>query len=89
MPGKKGLFSSRSIFIQPTISAEQLKKTKLSEEFDYEKFRKLYGESAIILFAIDEAKHLTIAAVEDALIPKNGQTVIALVDRKEENVQEE
>jgi len=41
------------------------------------------------LFAIDEAKHLTIASVEDALIPKNGQTVIALVDRKEENVQEE
>jgi len=61
-------------------SGAKIKTTKLSEEFDIDAFREKHGESALILFLIDDRKKLTVCTTdrESAFAP--GQTVIALVD---------
>jgi len=57
----------------------QLKKTSLSEEFTWEDFVARYGESATILFVVDEAGRLAIPTVAVPLAPGPGQTIIALI----------
>ena len=60
-------------------SGFQLKKTRLSQEFTLEDFFARYGESATVLFVIDEAGRLAIPTVAVPLKPKPGQTIIGLV----------
>jgi hypothetical protein len=62
----------------------RLKTTTLSEEFDYDAFRELYGESAAPLFVL-EGKTLRVATGRDSLSPKPGHTVIALVEAPRES----
>jgi CPA1 family monovalent cation:H+ antiporter len=57
-----------------------VKKTKISDEFTYEDFNARYGESALLLFVINEARQLLISPAEEPLKPRPGQTIIALVD---------
>jgi hypothetical protein len=57
-----------------------VKKTQLTEEFSYEDFQDLYGESAVLCFIGDEAKRLEVCTAEKPPAPKSGQTVVALVD---------
>ncbi len=59
---------------------DQIKATKLTDEFTYEDFRLRYGDSAIVLFVIDEAKKLKIGTVEESAVPKAGETIVALVE---------
>ncbi len=56
----------------------QLKTTSITAEFTYEDYVTQYGESATILFLIDEQSKLQIAS-SDPLDPKPGETVISLV----------
>ncbi len=56
------------------------KTTKLSEEFGYEDFLKLHGESTLPLFLIDEHGRLRVMTVDNAPEPKAGLTLIALID---------
>ena len=58
----------------------QIKATKLTGEFTYEDFRSRYGVSAIPLFVIDEARKLVVCTIEAAIVPKAGQSIIALVE---------
>ncbi|MDP6467106.1 MAG: sodium:proton antiporter [Pirellulaceae bacterium] len=58
----------------------QLKKTRLSEEFTLDDFVARYGESATILFVMDEVGRLTIPTVAVPLKPQPGQTIIGLID---------
>jgi CPA1 family monovalent cation:H+ antiporter len=60
-------------------SGAQIKKTKLTDEFSYQDFRARYGEPAIVLFVIDEAKKLRICTAAQTVAPKAGQTIVALV----------
>jgi len=80
----------RTLFDQP-ITTEQLedrfaagatiKKTMLSNDFTIEDFRDRYGESALLLFCLDESgKKLTIATDEKDMLPRPGQKLVALVD---------
>jgi hypothetical protein len=57
-----------------------IKKTKLSNEFDFQAFQELYGESAILLFVIDENRKLIICTADHSAEPKPGQTVVAAVE---------
>jgi hypothetical protein len=59
----------------------EIKRTQLTESFAYSNFREVYGESAIILFVIEE-KRLTICSAEMTSEPKAGSTIIALVQSK-------
>jgi CPA1 family monovalent cation:H+ antiporter len=62
------------------VRGNQIKSTKLTDEFTYEDFQQRYGDSAIALFVIDEASQLEICTVEAPVVPKAGQTIIALVE---------
>jgi hypothetical protein len=57
-----------------------IKRTPLTEEFDFEAFRARYGESAIPLFAIRESGGVVVVTVLDPPALKPGQTLISLVD---------
>ncbi len=57
----------------------QLKRTNLTEEFTFEHFQEKHGDSAVVLFLIDDSGQLTIRTDEDAEDPAPGQSVIALV----------
>jgi hypothetical protein len=57
-----------------------IKKTTLTEAFDYNAFRDRYGESAVPLFVIPSAGKLTVVTARDAPEPQPGQTLISLVD---------
>jgi len=62
-----------------------VKTTGLSDEFDYDAFRRHYGDSAIALMVIEENGTLTLGAEDQPLAPRPGQTLIALVDPVEED----
>lgn len=56
-----------------------VKATPLTDEFSFERFRELYGPSAVVLFAIDDSDRLTIMTADREHSFRSGQTVIALV----------
>ncbi|MEM8944282.1 MAG: sodium:proton antiporter [Planctomycetota bacterium] len=79
----------RTLFDKPT-TIEQLedrfeagatiKKTMISADFTFDDFLARYGESALVLFSLDENGKLTIATDEKDMIPKPGQKLVALVN---------
>ena len=82
LTGRK-LFSLNSTYPKLTQrfqNGAKIKKTLLTEEFSYQDFLDLYGETATPLMVIDDSKKLKICTEEDDNTPKNGQTLISLVD---------
>lgn len=65
---------------QRLLGGQQVKCTKLTDTYDYEAFRSMYGESALVLFVIDESRQLQIVTGEAEPTPKPEQTIVALVD---------
>lgn len=61
-----------------------IKTTKLTQEFDYDAFRKLYGEEAIPLFTIAQNGNLVVFTKDSPPTPRPGQTLISLVDSVDE-----
>ncbi len=57
-----------------------IKKTRLTQEFDFAAFRRLHGDTAIPLFLIRESGQLAPFTVTDPPTPKPGTTLISLVD---------
>lgn len=57
-----------------------IKTTKLTQEFDYDAFRKLYGEEAIPLFTIAQNGNLVVFTKDSPPTPRPGQTLISLVN---------
>lgn len=57
-----------------------IKKTQISEKFDFAAFKSLYGEKALPLFIVTEDKKLQIFTADKELVPKPGQTLISLVE---------
>ncbi len=56
-----------------------VKATKLTDSFDYQAFRAMYGESAIPLFVITEKGALNVVTADQPIEPAPGQTLISLV----------
>jgi Trk K+ transport system NAD-binding subunit len=80
------LFSKEATFDQLEKrfhDGQQIKKTVLTEEFTFEHFRERYGESALIVFVVDENDRLQIRTAGDTTVPKPDQKVIALVHEVE------
>jgi NhaP-type Na+/H+ or K+/H+ antiporter len=61
-----------------------IKKTAISDEFTFAHFRERYGESALVLFVVDENGKLHIRTAGDDSTPRAGLKVIALVEKFEE-----
>lgn len=57
-----------------------VKATTLTNEFEYQAFRDLYGKTAIVLFVITDAGKLTISTAGNPVTPSPGQTLISIVD---------
>jgi len=62
----------------------KLKRSRLTEQFNWKAWRERYGESGIPLFLIDEDNTLTVATRDRTLRPKAGDTVIGLVDVRDD-----
>ena len=83
----------RILFAKPTTfdglqkrfaDGQRVKSTLLSEDFTFDDFLDRYGESALVLFRIDNAGKLLVATNETEMTPQSGQKIIALVDAVEE-----
>ncbi len=61
-----------------------IKRTGISEEFDYDAFMQRYGASAIPLFIVRGPRDVEICTVAKPISPKPGHTLISLVDPKSE-----
>ncbi len=57
-----------------------VKKTAITDEFTYDDFRALYGNTAMPLFLIEPSGALTVCTADKKPAPQSGQAVIALVD---------
>jgi len=57
-----------------------VKRTPLTDEFNYDAFCELYGKSAIVLFVIEPTGNLVVATSDNPPDPQPGQTLISLVD---------
>ncbi len=66
-------------------SGASLKKTPLTDEFNYDSFQSLYGEKALPLFIIKESGELVVMASDNTPTPLPGQSLISLVDNGNEN----
>ena len=53
--------------------------TSLSDQFTYEQFFDMHGESALILFYIDQKGRVLIASDESEITPEPGWSVISLI----------
>ena len=62
-----------------------IKKTNLTEQFNYNSFQELYNQQALVLFVIDEVGNLTVVSAGEPPEPLPGQTVISLVDPIDED----
>lgn len=58
-----------------------VKRTRLTPDFDYDKFIAMHGEQTVVLFVEDAAGRLTVATADARLRPAPGQTLISLVSR--------
>lgn len=63
----------------------EVKKTKLTDEFDFKAFQTHYNGTAVPLFLVSETGKLTVFTAVDPPAPKVGQTVIALVNPVADN----
>ena len=57
-----------------------IKKTTVTTDFTYDDFLARYGETALVLFTLEENGKLAIATDEKDMVPKAGQKIVALVD---------
>ncbi|MFQ6044834.1 MAG: cation:proton antiporter [Gemmatimonadales bacterium] len=57
-----------------------IKKTRLTDEFDYDAYRAHYGESALPLMLVKETGDVIVMTATAAATPKRGQTLVSLVD---------
>ena len=67
----------------------EIRKTRLTEEFDYDAFQAHYGGTDIPLFVINEEHSLGVYTTEQVASPRAGQTLISLVHPEEEQRQAE
>jgi hypothetical protein len=56
----------------------EIKRTQLTDSFSFADFRQMYGETAVVLFVIDD-RRLQVCSTETTADPKAGSTIIALV----------
>ncbi len=60
----------------------KLRTTKLTDAFSWKDYRKMHGDSGLLLFAIDDRNTVRLAAADSDLTPKAGWTAVVLSDPK-------
>ncbi len=59
---------------------QQVKVTALTADFTFKDFRERYGDTALVLFRVEEKGKLVISSSELETVPRAGHRIIALVD---------
>jgi len=72
--------STYSYFQNRMIANAVVKRTTLTDEYPYTKFRDTYGENSLLLFVITQGRTLEVCTLENDVEPEPGDTIIALVD---------
>lgn len=57
----------------------RIKKTEITDEFDYEDFKKMYGEAFIPLLTITETRRLRVFTTDSKPLPQPGQILISII----------
>ncbi|MBE0594199.1 MAG: sodium:proton antiporter [Gemmatimonadales bacterium] len=57
-----------------------VKRSRLTEEYDFAAFRRQYGEAAVPMFVIRDSGELVVITAAAPVTPRAGQTLISLVD---------
>ena len=70
------------------ISGASIKTGELSEEFTYADFIERYGKTAIPLFLVQNDKSLYVFTGEDEIEPQAGETLIAVINRRDRSASE-
>ncbi|MFP4466158.1 MAG: cation:proton antiporter [Candidatus Goldiibacteriota bacterium] len=65
-------------------SGAKIKKTKITEDFDYDEYLKVHGHKAMPLFIIDKKKELIVITRRSDRAPKEGEILISLVGEGKE-----
>ncbi|RME79299.1 MAG: hypothetical protein D6784_00950 [Chloroflexi bacterium] len=60
-----------------------IKKTRLTEKFDEQAYREMYGDRSLPLFLINRAGELVVFSVDNPPVPRVGHTLISLVWERE------
>jgi hypothetical protein len=68
------------------LAGARVKATRLTAEFDFEKFLAHYGETALPLFVVSGSGKVAVATRAAAVEPRPGELLISLVDPVEEPV---
>ncbi|UCD94749.1 MAG: sodium:proton antiporter [Candidatus Zixiibacteriota bacterium] len=82
------LFSSEATFdyvVNRFRAGAIVKKTPLTDEFDFEAFKRMYGGSAVPLMTITESRTLRIYTAESKPAPEPGETLISIIDPVDES----
>ncbi len=74
-----GPHTTFTFFTSSFAAGAEIKKTGITEQFDYDAFRSLYGERAIPLFLVSEGGDLIVFTADNPPTPKPGQSLISLV----------
>lgn len=80
--GGRVLFDKPMTYEQLTsrfAAGERTKKTLLTSDFTYDDFRARYGDSALVLFIVNEEGELEVATSDAPVEPRPGEKIIALV----------
>ena len=86
------LFNRAATFAELTARIAKghvLRKTPLTEEFGYADFRETHGDSALVMFVIRKTGELVVCTDDTPLDPQTGQTLISLIEPREENARVE
>jgi len=70
---------------QALVVSSQIKKTNLTDEFEFQAFRAKHGEAAIVLFVIKTNGLVQVRTVDDSesLVP--GDTIISIVPNENQS----
>ena len=56
-----------------------VKKTKLTDEFDYNRYLEQYGDNVVPMFVITEGRKVLVRTDGDDIAPRPGQKIVGLV----------
>ncbi len=72
------------VLVRRFSAGQQVKRTKITKEFTFDKFRERYGEAALVMFLRTEQGEVRVAATDKPLKPEPGDIIFALVKAVEE-----
>lgn len=75
-----GIDITFSLLEEQSYTGSVIKKTPITEEFDFDNFKEMYGARAIPLVIIRESRNLVVFTNETPPVPKPGDTIVSLVE---------